>query len=83
MFTGKIWEECNNIWSQDIREYISEPWNLLDFNILAVFTGSFIARLMAFWHVYAAQRYVDQHHANLSCASLPADVQYFHLGKSE
>uniref|UniRef100_A0A3Q3DD39 Transient receptor potential cation channel, subfamily C, member 6b n=1 Tax=Hippocampus comes TaxID=109280 RepID=A0A3Q3DD39_HIPCM len=78
---GKIWKECNDIWSQDIREYISEPWNLLDFNILAVFTGSFIARLMAFWHVYAAQRYVDQHHANLSCASLPADVQYFQLAR--
>ncbi|XP_077467741.1 short transient receptor potential channel 6 [Stigmatopora argus] len=77
---GKTWEECNNIWLQDIREYISEPWNLLDFNILAIFISSFSARLMAFWHVYAAQRYVDEHHANLS-SSLPSEIQYFQLAR--
>ncbi|XP_061537756.1 LOW QUALITY PROTEIN: short transient receptor potential channel 6 [Phycodurus eques] len=76
---GNIWEKCNDIWSQDIREYFLEPWNLLDFNILAIFTSSFIARLMAFWHVYAAQRYVDEHHANLSSTSLPSNIQYFQL----
>ncbi|XP_077350445.1 short transient receptor potential channel 6 isoform X2 [Festucalex cinctus] len=78
---GKIWEECKDIWSQDIREYIAEPWNLLDFNILAIFTSSFVARLMAFWHVYAAQCYVDEHHANLSGTSLPSDIQYFQLAR--
>ncbi|XP_077421224.1 short transient receptor potential channel 6 [Vanacampus margaritifer] len=78
---GKIWEECKDIWSQDIREYIAEPWNLLDFNILAIFTSSFIARLMALWHVYAAQCYVDEHHVNLSSTSLPSDIQYFQLAR--
>ncbi|XP_061682618.1 short transient receptor potential channel 6 isoform X3 [Syngnathoides biaculeatus] len=78
---GNIWEKCNDIWSQDIREYVLEPWNLLDFNILAIFISSFIARLMAFWHVYAAQRYVDEHHANLSGNSLPSNIQYFQLAR--
>ncbi|XP_029302215.1 LOW QUALITY PROTEIN: short transient receptor potential channel 6 [Cottoperca gobio] len=76
---GKIWEECKDIWSQDIREYISEPWNLLDFSILAIFMTSFIARLMAFWHAYSAQCYVDKHYSDLSNMTLPFEIQYFQL----
>ncbi|TMS07742.1 Short transient receptor potential channel 6 [Larimichthys crocea] len=75
----KIWEECKDIWSQDIREYISEPWNLLDFSILAIFMTSFITRLMAFWHAYSAQCYVDQHYTDLSNMTLPFEIQYFQL----
>nr|XP_046245688.1 short transient receptor potential channel 6 isoform X1 [Scatophagus argus] len=78
---GKIWEECKDIWSQDIREYISEPWNLLDFSILAIFMTSFIARLMAFWHAYSAQCYVDKHYADLSNITLPSEIQYFQLAR--
>ncbi|XP_049432239.1 short transient receptor potential channel 6 [Epinephelus fuscoguttatus] len=78
---GKIWEECKDIWSQDIREYISEPWNLLDFSILAIFMTSFIARLMAFWHAYSAQCYVDQHYSDLSNMTLPSEIQYFQLAR--
>lgn len=81
--TGKIWEECKDIWSQDIREYISEPWNLLDFSILTIFMTSFIARLMAFWHAYSAQCYVDKHYSDLSNMTLPFEIQYFQLGKCE
>uniref|UniRef100_A0A8C3G724 Transient receptor potential cation channel subfamily C member 6 n=1 Tax=Cyclopterus lumpus TaxID=8103 RepID=A0A8C3G724_CYCLU len=78
---GKIWEECKDIWSQDIREYISEPWNLLDFSILAIFMTSFVARLMAFWHAYSAQCYVDKHHTDLSSITLPSEIQYFQLAR--
>ncbi|XP_047449355.1 short transient receptor potential channel 6 [Mugil cephalus] len=78
---GKIWEECKDIWKQDIREYISEPWNLLDFSILAIFMTSFIARLMAFWHAYSAQCYVDKHYTNLSNTTLPYEIQYFQLAR--
>ncbi|KAL7400131.1 hypothetical protein ABVT39_006954 [Epinephelus coioides] len=78
---GKIWEECKDIWSQDIREYISEPWNLLDFSILAIFMTSFIARLMAFWHAYSAQCYVDQHYTDVSNMTLPSEIQYFQLAR--
>lgn len=78
---GKIWEECKDIWSQDIREYVSEPWNLLDFSILTIFMTSFIARLMAFWHAYSAQCYVDKHYADLSNATLPHEIQYFQLAR--
>ncbi|KAM7398989.1 hypothetical protein PAMP_018286 [Pampus punctatissimus] len=80
---GKIWEECRDIWSQDIREYISEPWNLLDFSILSIFMTSFMARLMAFWHAYSAQCYVDkQHFTDLANMTLPFEIQYFQLVKS-
>uniref|UniRef100_A0A4W6C9C1 Transient receptor potential cation channel, subfamily C, member 6b n=1 Tax=Lates calcarifer TaxID=8187 RepID=A0A4W6C9C1_LATCA len=78
---GKIWEECKDIWLQDIREYISEPWNLLDFSILAIFMTSFIARLMAFWHAYSAQCYVDKHYTDLSNVTLPFEIQYFQLAR--
>ncbi|XP_051254115.1 short transient receptor potential channel 6 isoform X2 [Dicentrarchus labrax] len=78
---GKIWEECKDIWSQDIREYISEPWNLLDFSILAIFMTSFIARLMAFWHAYSAQCYVDKYYTDLSNTTLPFEIQYFQLAR--
>ncbi|XP_074536174.1 short transient receptor potential channel 6 [Halichoeres trimaculatus] len=78
---GKIWEECKDIWSQDIREYLSEPWNLLDFSILAIFMTSFIARLMAFWHAYSAQCYVDKHYNGLSNMTLPFEIQYFQLAR--
>uniref|UniRef100_A0A3P8VDS0 Transient receptor potential cation channel, subfamily C, member 6b n=1 Tax=Cynoglossus semilaevis TaxID=244447 RepID=A0A3P8VDS0_CYNSE len=74
---GKIWEECKDIWSQDIREYISEPWNLLDFSILAIFMTSFIARLMAFWHAHSAQCYVDKHYTDLANITLPFEIEYF------
>uniref|UniRef100_UPI0037E818C9 short transient receptor potential channel 6 isoform X1 n=1 Tax=Semicossyphus pulcher TaxID=241346 RepID=UPI0037E818C9 len=78
---GKIWKECTDIWLQDIREYISEPWNLLDFSILAIFMTSFIARLMAFWHAYSAQCYVDKHYTGLPNMSLPFEIQYFQLAR--
>ncbi|KAM9734320.1 short transient receptor potential channel 6 [Menidia menidia] len=78
---GKIWEECKDIWSQDIGEYLSEPWNLLDFSILTIFMTSFIARLMAFWHAHSAQSYVDKHSADLPNITLPYEVQYFQLAR--
>ncbi|KAM9318759.1 LOW QUALITY PROTEIN: short transient receptor potential channel 6 [Pholidichthys leucotaenia] len=79
---GKIWEECRNIWKQDIWEYISEPWNLLDFSILAIFMTSFIARFMAFWHAYSAQCYIDKHYTDLSNITLPSEIHYFQLARS-
>ncbi|XP_070826283.1 short transient receptor potential channel 6 isoform X1 [Chaetodon trifascialis] len=78
---GKIGEECKDIWSQDIREYISEPWNLLDFSILTIFMTSFIARLMAFWHAYSAQCFIDKHYTDLSNMTLPFEIQYFQLAR--
>ncbi|KAJ3591267.1 hypothetical protein NHX12_009213 [Muraenolepis orangiensis] len=78
---GKIWAECKHIWSQDIREYMTEPWNLLDFGILTIFVASFTARWMAFWHAHTAQRYVDARYTDLANVSLPAEVQYFQLAR--
>lgn len=78
---GMIWAECKEIWSQGPREYLLEPWNLLDFGMLAIFVASFISRIMAFWHACAAQHYVDQHYTDLTNVTLPAEVGYFQLGE--
>uniref|UniRef100_H3DNY6 Transient receptor potential cation channel subfamily C member 6 n=1 Tax=Tetraodon nigroviridis TaxID=99883 RepID=H3DNY6_TETNG len=79
---GKIWKGCNDIWEQEIREYISEPWNLLDFSILATFITSFLARLMAFWRAYSAQCYVNKHYSDLANVKLPFEIHYFQLARS-
>ncbi|XP_053710060.1 short transient receptor potential channel 6-like [Synchiropus splendidus] len=76
---GKTWEESRRVWWQGLGEYLSQPWNLLDFSILALFTASFAARLTAFWLACSAQRYVDLHLAHPSTTSLPPEVQYFQL----
>ncbi|CAL9684346.1 unnamed protein product [Knipowitschia caucasica] len=78
---GKIWEECKDIWAQDIRDYVSEPWNLLDFSILTIFMTSFMARFMAFWHAYKAQCYVDRLYTDLANVTLPIEIQYFQLAR--
>ncbi|XP_066555506.1 short transient receptor potential channel 6 [Amia ocellicauda] len=78
---GMIWAECKEIWSQGPREYLLEPWNLLDFGMLAIFVASFIARFMAFWHAYEAQSYVDKNLEHLVNATLPLDVNYYNLAR--
>ncbi|XP_031427340.1 short transient receptor potential channel 6a isoform X2 [Clupea harengus] len=78
---GMIWAECKEIWSQGPREYLSEPWNMLDFGMLAIFVTSFIARFMAFWHAYSAQSYVDTHYTDLTNVTLPTEIEYFQLAR--
>nr|XP_006628127.2 PREDICTED: short transient receptor potential channel 6 isoform X1 [Lepisosteus oculatus] len=75
---GMIWAECKEIWSQGPREYLLEPWNLLDFGMLAIFVASFIARFMAYWHAYRAQCYINMNNVkNLTNASLPYEIKYY------
>ena len=78
---GMIWAECKEIWSQGPREYLLEPWNMLDFGMLAIFVASFITRIMAFWHAYAAQCYVDKYYTDITNITLPLEVEYFRLGE--
>ncbi|XP_026086836.1 short transient receptor potential channel 6 [Carassius auratus] len=78
---GMIWAECKEIWSQGPREYLLEPWNLLDFGMLAIFVTSFIARFMAFWHANVAQSYVDKHYTDLSNITLPLEIEYYRLAR--
>lgn len=80
-FKGMIWAECKEIWSQGPREYLLEPWNLLDFGMLAIFVSSFIARFMAFWHAYTAQCYVDERYMDISNITLPYEIEYYRLGE--
>ncbi|XP_046891175.1 short transient receptor potential channel 6 [Hypomesus transpacificus] len=78
---GMIWAECKEIWSQGLREYLSELWNLLDFGMLTIFVTSFITRFMAFWCARSAQSYVDKHYTDLSNVTLPSDIEYYQLAR--
>lgn len=82
-FSGMIWLECKEIWSDGPREYIMHLWNVLDFGMLSIFVASFTARFMAFLKASKAQQYVDMHvpDEDLSNASLPDEVAYFTYGK--
>ena len=78
---GMVWAECKEIWSLGPREYLLEPWNLLDFGMLAIFVTSFVARSMAFWHAHSAQSYVNKHYRNITNITLPVRFEYYRLGE--
>ncbi|KAL0972672.1 hypothetical protein UPYG_G00193180 [Umbra pygmaea] len=78
---GMIWAECKEVWSQGAREYLSEPWNLLDFGMLCLFVTSFIARFMVFWHAYRAQSYIDKHYTHRSNVTLAPEIDYYRLAR--
>ncbi|KAG7281698.1 hypothetical protein CRUP_027770, partial [Coryphaenoides rupestris] len=79
---GMIWAEVKEIWSQGPGEYLLEPWNFLDFGMLAIFLASFSCRFSAFSHACVAQTYVHQHYTTaFNHSLLPPEVKYFTLGK--
>ncbi|TRY93839.1 hypothetical protein DNTS_023764 [Danionella cerebrum] len=78
---GMIWAECKEIWSLGPREYLLEPWNLLDFGMLTIFVTSFIARFMAYYRAKVAQSYVDTHYNDISNITLPREIEYYHLAR--
>lgn len=81
--SGMIWAECKEIWSQGPREYLFEPWNMLDFGMLAIFIASIVTRMLAYWHASIAQSYVDKHYTDITNVTLPPEVEYFRLGKKK
>ncbi|CAB1316972.1 unnamed protein product [Coregonus sp. 'balchen'] len=79
-----IWAEVKEIWSQGAGEYLLEPWNFLDFGMLAIFLGSFSSRLSAYNHAHSAQLYVHTHHTHLSTLdniTLPPHIHYYTLAR--
>lgn len=80
-YTGMIWSECKEIWSQGPKEYLFELWNMLDFGMLAIFAASFIARFMAFWHASRAQNIVDANMKDLTSPTLEPNIKYYTLGE--
>ena len=79
---GMIWAEVKEIWSQGPGEYLLEPWNFLDFGIMAIFLASFSCRFSAFSHALAAQTVVHQHYSGaFNLSLLPPELRYFTLGK--
>ncbi|XP_004076431.2 short transient receptor potential channel 6 [Oryzias latipes] len=73
--TGMIWAEVKEIWSQGPGEYLVEPWNFLDFGMLAIFLASFSCRFSAMKHADMAQTYVYKH--NKTLLQLPPEIHYF------
>ena len=78
---GMIWAEVKEIWSQGPGEYLVEPWNFLDFGMLAIFLASFSCRFSALKHADHAQTYVHASYTTLNNVTLPKDIHYFTLGE--
>ncbi|KAM8835040.1 short transient receptor potential channel 6a [Synchiropus picturatus] len=78
---GMIWAEVKEIWSQGPGEYFVEPWNFLDFGMLAIFLASFSCRFSALRHADLAQTYVNTHYKTLINVSLPPEIHYFTLAR--
>lgn len=76
-----IWAEVKEIWSQGPGEYLLEPWNFLDFGMLAIFLASFSCRFSTLRHADLAQTFVDTHYTTLINVTLPPDIHYFTLGE--
>lgn len=74
-----IWAEVKEIWSQGPGEYLVEPWNFLDFGMLAIFLASFSCRFSAMKHADIAQNYVYKH--NKTLLQLPPEIHYFTQGE--
>ncbi|XP_071378035.1 short transient receptor potential channel 6a [Centroberyx affinis] len=78
---GMIWAEVKEIWSQGPGEYLVEPWNFLDFGMLAIFLASFSCRFSALKHAVLAQTYVHTHYTTLINVTLPPEIHYFTLAR--
>lgn len=76
-----IWAEVKEIWSQGPGEYLVEPWNFLDFGMLAIFLASFSCRFSALRHADLAQTYIHKRYTTLSNVKLPPEIHYFTQGE--
>uniref|UniRef100_A0A674MM34 Transient receptor potential cation channel subfamily C member 6 n=1 Tax=Takifugu rubripes TaxID=31033 RepID=A0A674MM34_TAKRU len=78
---GMIWSEVKEIWSQGLGEYLLEPWNFLDFGMLAIFLASFSCRFSILRHVESAQTFVYTHYTTLINVTLPPEILYLTLAR--
>ncbi|XP_031587216.2 short transient receptor potential channel 6a isoform X1 [Oreochromis aureus] len=78
---GMIWAEVKEIWSQGPGEYLVEPWNFLDFGMLAIFLASFSCRFSALRHANLAQTSVYANYTTLINVKLPSDIHYFTMAR--
>uniref|UniRef100_A0A3Q0R401 Transient receptor potential cation channel, subfamily C, member 6a n=1 Tax=Amphilophus citrinellus TaxID=61819 RepID=A0A3Q0R401_AMPCI len=78
---GMIWAEVKEIWSQGPGEYLVEPWNFLDFGMLAIFLASFSCRFSALRHANLAQACVSSRYTTLINVTLPPEIHYFTLAR--
>ncbi|XP_063342234.1 short transient receptor potential channel 6a [Pelmatolapia mariae] len=80
---GMIWAEVKEIWSQGPGEYLVEPWNFLDFGMLAIFLASFSCRFSALRHANLAQTSVYANYTTLINVTLPLEIRYFTMARIE
>uniref|UniRef100_A0A3B4TI24 Transient receptor potential cation channel, subfamily C, member 6a n=2 Tax=Seriola dumerili TaxID=41447 RepID=A0A3B4TI24_SERDU len=78
---GMIWAEVKEIWSQGPGEYLVEPWNFLDFGMLAIFLAAFSCRFSALRHADLAQTHIHTHYTTLINVTLPDNLRYFTLAR--
>ncbi|XP_056141340.1 short transient receptor potential channel 6a [Lampris incognitus] len=78
---GMIWAEVKEIWSQGPGEYLVEPWNFLDFGMLAIFLASFSCRFSALKQARLAQTLVHTRYTTLINVTLPPEINYFTLAR--
>uniref|UniRef100_A0A3B4YG22 Transient receptor potential cation channel, subfamily C, member 6a n=1 Tax=Seriola lalandi dorsalis TaxID=1841481 RepID=A0A3B4YG22_SERLL len=78
---GMIWAEVKEIWSQGPGEYLVEPWNFLDFGMLAIFLAAFSCRFSALRHADQAQTHIHTHYTTLINVTLPDNLRYFTLAR--
>lgn len=76
-----IWAEVKEIWSQGPGEYLLEPWNFLDFGMLAIFLASFSCRFSILRHANLAQTFVRARYTTLNNIQLPPEIEYFTKGE--
>uniref|UniRef100_A0A671WMH2 Transient receptor potential cation channel, subfamily C, member 6a n=1 Tax=Sparus aurata TaxID=8175 RepID=A0A671WMH2_SPAAU len=74
---GMIWAEVKEIWSQGPGEYLLEPWNFLDFGMLAIFLASFSCRFSILRQANLAQTFVHARYTTLNNIQLPPEIEYF------
>lgn len=78
---GMIWAEVKEIWSQGPGEYLLEPWNFLDFGMLAIFLASFSCRFSILRQANLAQTFVHARYTTLNNIQLPPEIEYFTKGE--
>ncbi|XP_013398015.1 short transient receptor potential channel 3-like [Lingula anatina] len=74
---GMLWYECNQVWSQGLKEHFKDWWNWMDMTLLGLYIGSYALQL-AFAIQYREAYCLQQRHSNTAsydCAKLDCLVE--------
>lgn len=57
MVLGLVWSEIRNLWSEGLKEYISDLWNIVDF-ITNMFYLMWIAARISAWYTVLVKYFI-------------------------